>query len=133
MSKGRPNYDMYKRSTEPSLFPSVSYVDAGDSHEHHTDFNQFKILKPSFLNVAHMITAIYAESTRLTCAYLTTNISFDDLCDTSDFNNASNNTSFDDHLVKPITEHKFRETRPACTIPTPIRNIFQEVLPQCFR
>lgn len=126
ISKGL-NYDMYRRSKEPSLFPCNNNNNVIQCKECVTDFNQFKITMPSFSSVAHMIKSIHKESAQVTF-YLTTKISLSDICDMSDYEN--------DYTVEPNKPNfqEIIEIRP-CTIPTPtpIRNIFQEVLPHFFR
>lgn len=120
---------MLKRSAQPSLFPPRSYDDDDANHcEQRADFNQFKIAKPSFLTVGHMIRLIYMESAEGTFD-LTTNISLSDICDISEYErdcNATNEAASTPKSLETIA------TRPL-TIPSPIQNIFREELPQCFR
>lgn len=122
---------MLKRSAEPSLFPPCSHDDDNDDANHceqTADFNRFKIAKPSFLTVGHMIRLIYMESADGTFD-LTTNISLSDICDISEYENdcyATNEAASTPKSLETI------ETRPHA-IPSPIQNIFREELPQCFR
>lgn len=121
---------MYRRSTEPSLFPCNNNNNVIQCKESVTDFNQFKITMPSFSSVGHMIKSIHKESAQVTF-YLTTKISLSDICDMSDYENNCTVEANQPNLQEIIEIRPCTISSP--TISTPIRNIFQEVLPQFFR
>lgn len=120
------NFDMLKRSTEASLFPAPSYVEM--IQDEARDLSQFKIIMPSFLSIGQWIKTIYEKSDQ-DISYLTTYISLNDLCLSVHKHGCD---SINENCSEPIV-NCFDEMRPNTVRPSPIRSIFQEVLPSCFR